>query len=104
VQLEIYETVRKTNPSVLSLNKSENLSIPLRGSAPLYTGQEEKGERIMNEVRELYTLKEGKAFFRECVIPTTNRHLFEVKDQDQVLYQGESYRHAKALYEELCQG
>jgi len=57
----------------------------------------------MNEARELYTLKEGKAFFRECVVPTTNKHLFEVKDQDQVLYQGESYRHAKALYQELCQ-
>ena len=58
----------------------------------------------MDETKELYTLKEGKAFFRECVIPTTNKHLFEVKDQDQVLYQGESYRHAKALYQELCQG
>ena len=58
----------------------------------------------MNEARELYTLKEGKAIFRECVMPTTNRHLFEVKDQDQVLYQGESFRHAKALYQELCQG
>jgi hypothetical protein len=52
----------------------------------------------MNEAKELYTLKEGKALFRESVIPDTNRHLFEVKDQDQVLYQGESYRHAKALY------
>ena len=58
----------------------------------------------MTEARELYTLKEGKAIFRECVIPTTNRHFFEVKDKDQVLYQGESYRNAKALYQGLCQG
>ena len=57
----------------------------------------------MNEARELYTVKEGRATLKEYVIPTTNRHLFEVKDEDQVLYQGESYRHAKALYQELCQ-
>ncbi len=58
----------------------------------------------MNGARELYTLKEGRAILKEYVIPATNRHLFEVKDQDQVLYQGESYRHARSLYQELCQG
>jgi hypothetical protein len=58
----------------------------------------------MNEAKELYTLKEGKAILKEYVIPATNRHLFEVKDEDQVLYQGESYRQAKALYQELSQG
>jgi hypothetical protein len=58
----------------------------------------------MDEARELYTLKEGKATLREYVIPATNRHLFEVKKQDQTLYRGESYRHARSLYHELCQG
>ena len=58
----------------------------------------------MNEARELYTLTEGRAILKEYVMLATNRHLFEVKDEDQVLYQGESYRNAKALYQELCQG
>jgi hypothetical protein len=58
----------------------------------------------MNEAKELYTLKEGRAILKEYVIPATNKHLFEVKDEDQVLYQGESYRQAKSLYQELCQG
>jgi hypothetical protein len=58
----------------------------------------------MDEARELYTLKEGKAILKEYIIPATNRHLFEVKDQDQVLYHGESYRQARSLYQELCEG
>jgi hypothetical protein len=58
----------------------------------------------MSPTKELYTLKEGRAILKEYVIPATNKHVFEVKDEDQVLYQGESYRQAKALYQELCQG
>ena len=57
----------------------------------------------MEQERELYTLKEGKATFRECVISATNRHCFEVKNRGRVVYEGESYRAAKSLYEELCQ-
>ena len=55
----------------------------------------------MDEVRELYTLQEGKATLREYVIPATNRHRFEVKSRGRVLYDGESYQEARALYEEL---
>jgi hypothetical protein len=62
-----------------------------------------EGKKTMNGARELYTLKEGTAILKEYVIPATNRHLFEVKDEDQILYQGESYRHARSLYQELCQ-
>ena len=58
----------------------------------------------MNEARELYTLTEGKAILREYVMPTTNKHLFEVKDEDQILYQGESFSLARSLYQELCEG
>ena len=55
----------------------------------------------MDEVRELYTLKAGKATFREYVILDTNKHRFEVKSRGKVLYDGESYQQAKALFEEL---
>jgi hypothetical protein len=55
----------------------------------------------MDEAREIYTVKEGKATLREYVILATNRHRFEVKNQDQVLYEGESYQQAKSLYQEL---
>ena len=55
----------------------------------------------MDETREIYTVKEGKATLREYVILATNRHRFEVKDQDQVLYEGESYQQAKSLFQGL---
>jgi hypothetical protein len=55
----------------------------------------------MDEAKELYTVKEGKATLREYVILATNRHRFEVKNQDQVLYEGESYQQAKSLYQKL---
>jgi hypothetical protein len=55
----------------------------------------------MDEVRDLYTLQEGKATLREYVIPATNRHRFEVKSRGRVLYDGESYQEARALYEEV---
>ena len=55
----------------------------------------------MEEARELYTVKEGKASLKEYVFPSTNRHRFEVKNRGQVLYEGESYQQAKSLYEEL---
>ena len=58
----------------------------------------------MNEARELYTLTEGRAILKEYVMLATNRHLFEVKNEDQILYQGESFSQAKSLYQELCQG
>jgi hypothetical protein len=55
----------------------------------------------MEEAREIYTLKEGKATLREYVILATNKHRFEVKKRGQVVYDGESYQEAKSLYEEL---
>ena len=55
----------------------------------------------MDEARELYTVKEGKATLREYIISATNRHRFEVRNRDQVLYEGESYQQAKSLYQEL---
>jgi hypothetical protein len=55
----------------------------------------------MDEARELYTVKEGKATLREYVLPATNRHRFEVKNRGRVLYEGESYQQAKSLYQEL---
>ncbi len=55
----------------------------------------------MDEVEELYKLEEGKATFREYVILATNRHRFEGTSGGRVLYDGESYQEARALYEEL---
>jgi hypothetical protein len=55
----------------------------------------------MSEVKEIYTVKEGKATLREYVIPATNRHRFEVKKRGQVVYEGESYQQAKSLYQDL---
>jgi len=55
----------------------------------------------MDETRELYVLKEGKASLREYVILSTNKHRFEVKSRGRVLYDGESYQEAKSLYEDL---
>jgi superfamily I DNA and/or RNA helicase len=57
----------------------------------------------MGEAREIYTVKEGKASLREYVILATNRHRFEVKNGSRVAYTGESYRQAKALYQELSE-
>ena len=57
----------------------------------------------MEQTRELYTLKEGTTMFKEYVIPATNKHMFEVRKRGRILYEGESYRHAKSLYQELCQ-
>jgi hypothetical protein len=57
----------------------------------------------MDEARELYTVKEGKATLKEYVIPATNRHRFEVKNGSRVVYEGESYQQAKSLYQELSE-
>ena len=57
----------------------------------------------MDEAREIYTLKEGKASLRECVMPATNRHRFEVKSGRRLVYEGESYQEAKSLYDELSE-
>lgn len=56
----------------------------------------------MDEARELYTLKKGTTSLKEYLIPSNNRHRFEVKDHDETLYEGESFRYAKSLYEQLC--
>ena len=56
----------------------------------------------MEETRELYTLKEGTKSLKEYVIRSTGKHRFEVTNRDRILYEGESYQHAKSLYEELC--
>ena len=53
----------------------------------------------MEQTRELYTLKEGTATFKEYVVRATNKHFFEVKKRGQTLYEGESYRHAKSVYQ-----
>jgi len=55
----------------------------------------------MQQARELYTLKEGTAIFKEFVVPATNKHFFEVTKRGRLLYQGESYRQAKSLYQEI---
>ena len=62
-----------------------------------------RSTRSMEQARELYTLKEGTTTFKEYVVPATNRHFFEVKKRGRTLYEGESYRQAKSLYQELCQ-
>jgi hypothetical protein len=53
----------------------------------------------MDETRELYTLKEGQMTLKEYLIPATGRHRFEVKNLNEILYEGESYQYAKSLYE-----
>ena len=58
----------------------------------------------MDETRELYTVKEGTKSLKEYVICSTNRHRFEVKDRDRILYEGESFQQARSLYEQLCHG
>jgi hypothetical protein len=62
-----------------------------------------RSNQRMEEAKELYTLKEGTATFKEYVIPSTNKHFFEVKKRGRVLYEGESYQHARSLYQELCE-
>jgi hypothetical protein len=58
---------------------------------------------IMDEVRDLYPLQEGKATLREYVILARNRHRFEAKSRGRVLYAGESYKEARALYQQLSE-
>lgn len=57
----------------------------------------------MIEAKELYTVKEGNVSLREYVILANNKHRFEVKNQEEVLYEGESYQQAKSLYHELTE-
>ena len=57
----------------------------------------------MEEARELYTVKEGKATLKEYVINATNKHRFEVKNGSRVVYEGESYQQAKSLYQGLAE-
>ncbi len=57
----------------------------------------------MDEAREIYTVKEGKATLREYVILATNSHRFEVRNGSLVAYEGESYQQAKSLYQELSE-
>ena len=55
----------------------------------------------MDDTRELYTLKKGTKSLKEYLTPSNNRHRFEVKDREKTLYDGESFQHAKSLYEQL---
>ena len=57
----------------------------------------------MDEAREIYTVKEGKASLREYVVLATNKHRFEVKNGRRVVYEGESYQQARSLYRELSE-
>ena len=57
----------------------------------------------MSEIREVYTVKEGRVTLREYVICSNNKHRFEVKNGKQVVYEGESYQQAKVLYQELSE-
>ncbi|MBN2033282.1 MAG: hypothetical protein JW836_08405 [Deltaproteobacteria bacterium] len=57
----------------------------------------------MDEAKEIYTVKEGKASLREYVMPATNKHRFEVKKGSRLVYEGESYQQAKSLYQELSE-
>jgi len=52
---------------------------------------------------ELYTIENGTKSLTEYVIDSINKHLYEVKDGDAVLYEGESYQNAKSLYEQKDQ-
>jgi len=62
------------------------------------------GVKAMDKTRELYTLKAGSKSLKEYLILANNKHRFEVADHDEILYEGESFQHAKSLYEELCRG
>ncbi len=53
--------------------------------------------------KELYTIKNGTKSLTEYLIPSTNRHHFEVKEEDEVIYDGESFQNAKSLYEQQDQ-
>ena len=49
---------------------------------------------------ELYTIENGTKTLTEYVIASINRHRYEVRDENEVLYDGESYQHAKSIYEQ----
>jgi len=55
----------------------------------------------MDEAKEIYLIEEGRATLREYVIPSTNKHRFEVKDGSRFVYEGESFQQARSLYQEL---
>jgi Holliday junction resolvase RusA-like endonuclease len=57
----------------------------------------------MDQVKEIYIMKEGKASLREYVIPATNKHRFEVKNRGKTLYEGESYQQARSLFQGLIE-
>lgn len=52
---------------------------------------------------ELYTVKKGTRSLTEYVITSINKHRYEVKDGNKVIYEGESYQDAKSLYEQAHQ-
>jgi len=56
----------------------------------------------MDRTSELL-IKNGKKCFKTYLIPSTGNIGFEVKDHDNILYNGESFEQATTLYEGLCQ-
>ena len=64
---------------------------------------EDKGDICMDATTtELYTIENGTRTLTEYVIASINKHRYEVKDEDEVLYEGESFQHAKSIYEQPC--
>jgi hypothetical protein len=55
----------------------------------------------MDETRELYTLKAGSMSLKEYLVVSNNKHCFQVSNHGEILYEGESFQHAKSLYDEL---
>jgi hypothetical protein len=56
----------------------------------------------MDRTSELL-IKNGKKWFKTYLNPSTGNMGFEVKDHDDILYNGESFEQATTLYEGLCQ-
>jgi hypothetical protein len=52
---------------------------------------------------QICSIEKGDKYLRTYLIPSTGNIRFEVKDHDKILYNGESFRQAMNLYEQVCE-
>ena len=56
----------------------------------------------MDGIREICSIINGKKSLKTYLISSAGNIAFEVRDHDEILYDGESFKEAATVYEGLC--
>ncbi len=56
----------------------------------------------MYEARQVWSIEKDTKSLKTYLVPSTGNFRFEVKDHDEILYNGKSFERAMNLYEKLC--